>query len=384
MEIIKTGNLEKIVDVLKNGGLVILPTETVYIAVIDATNGKAVKKLVNYKNRPFGKPFSVGTTNLEMMKNYVEMNEAAENLYKTFHPGPITIVCHGKHKVAPGIESELGTLGIFVTDHKLTIDVIKKLGKPITTTSANASYQPRPFKISNLFKYLSKKQKGLIDLVVDAGEIPFREASTVIDITLDDPAILRQGEIKLKDKVEVLSRSEEATQNIGKELWQKYEKYTGQRAIVFALEGPMGAGKTQFTKGLARAMGIKEEVVSPTYDLEIRYPKGLTHIDAWRMQNPEELEDLNFSELMQNKKGVLAIEWAEKVSEVIRNYDEEAVIVWVKIRYLPRRLRLAEDRLRRAKGRSKAKADGKGPARNASSIADAGGENKRLISWGVL
>src|SRR3990167_9667950 len=161
MEIIKTGNLEKVVDVLKNGGLVIMPTETVYIAAVDATNERAVKKLVKYKNRPFGKPFSVGTTGLEMMKKHVEMNEAAENLYKTFYPGPITIVCQGKHKVSPGIESEIGTLGIFVTDHKLTIDVIKKLGKPITTTSANSSYKKRPFKIKDLLDFLSIKQRGL-------------------------------------------------------------------------------------------------------------------------------------------------------------------------------------------------------------------------------
>ena len=351
MEIIKTGNLEKIVDVLKNGGLVIMPTETVYIAAVDATNEHAVKKLVKYKNRPFGKPFSVGTTDLEMMKKYVEMNETAENLYKTFYPGPITIVCQGKHKVATGIESEVGTLGIFVTDHKLTIDVIEKLGKPITTTSANASYQPRPFKISSLFKYLSKKQRGFIDLTVDVGEIPFHEASTVIDTTLDDPAVLRQGEIKLKNKVEVLSRSDEATQNTGKELWQKYEKYKGKRAIVFALQGPMGAGKTVFTKGLAKAMGVKEEVVSPTYDLELDYRLPTTdykliHIDAWRMSSDSELVELEFSKKITDKS-VIAVEWADRVADEIRKYNEEAIIIWVKIRY------------------------GKG-------------ESERFISWGVI
>ena len=351
MEIIKTGNLEKIVDVLKNGGLVIMPTETVYIAAVDATNEHAVKKLVKYKNRPFGKPFSVGVTDISMIKKYVYLNKTAENLYKTFYPGPVTIVSKGKHRVAPGIESELGTLGIFVTDHKLTTNVIKKLGKPITTTSANASYQPRPFKTSSLFKYLSKKQKGFIDLVVDVGEIPFHEASTVIDTTLDDPADLRQEEIKLEHKVEVLSRSEEATQNTGKELWQKYEKYYGQRAIVFALVGPMGAGKTQFTKGLARARGVKEEVVSPTYDLELDYRLPTTdykliHIDAWRMSSDSELVELDFAKKITDKS-VIAVEWADRVASEIRKYNEEAIIIWVKIRY------------------------GKG-------------ESERFISWGVI
>ena len=339
-------NIDEIVKVLKADGLVIMPTETVYIAAVDATNPTAVKKLVKYKNRPFGKPFSVGVIDLEMAQKYVEINETALNLYKTFYPGPITIVSNGKHKVAPEVESELGTLGIFITDHKLTIDVIKKLGKPITTTSANASYQKRPFKIKDLLDFLSQKQKNLIDLIVDYGEIPHREASTVIDTTIDDPAVLRQGEIKLKDKIELLSRNEENTQNIGKELWQKYNKYKNKRALVFALEGPMGAGKTQFTKGLARAMGIQEEVVSPTYDFEIEYDKKLTHIDVWRMKDSMELEELGFSKLI-NDKSVLAIEWADKVSEIIRKYNQDTIIIWIKIKYGNK-------------------------------------DNERLISWGVL
>ena len=347
MKTIKTGSIEKIVDTLKNGGLVIMPTETVYIAAVDATNHAAVQKLIKYKNRPFGKPFSVGVADLKMAQVLAKMNQTALNLYKNFYPGPVTIVCSGKHKVATGIESELGTLGIFVTDHKLTIDVIKALGKPITTTSANASYQKRPFKIKDLLDFLSIKQKGLIDLIVDAGEIPYREASTVIDTTIDDPAVLRQGEIRLKDKNEVLSRSEESTQNIGKELWQKFEKYFGQRALVFALEGPMGVGKTVFTKGLARAMGIKDEIVSPTYNLEEEYDNGkLHHFDAWRIENNEELNNLEFSKKITDKT-VIAIEWADRVADEIRKYSEEAIIIWIKIKY-------------------------------------ARGENERIVSWGTL
>lgn len=339
-----------IVSVLKSGGLVIMPTETVYIAAVDATNPGAVKKLVEYKNRPFGKPFSVGCSSLKMIKEYVVLNDSAKNLYKTMYPGPMTIVCTGKRKVAPGVESEIGTLGIFVTDHKLTIDVINKLGHPITTTSANASYKPRPFNVPSLLKHLSKKQAALIDLIVDVGEIPFSEASTVIDTTIEDMAILRQGEIKLKGKSEILSKNEEATQNFGKELWLKYQKYQGERALVFALEAPMGAGKTQFTKGLARAIGITDEITSPTYDLILEYKKSklptLVHIDTWRIKSKDEVKDLDLDNKI-NDKSVIAIEWAEKIEVEIRKYNDEAIVVWVKIAY-------------------------------------GTGENDRLITWGVL
>ena len=292
-----TKESSKVIDVaikaLERGQLVFMATETVYIAAVDATNENAVKKLIAFKNRPFGKPFSVGVTDIKMAEKYVILNETARNLYKRFLPGPVTIISTGKHNLAKGVEAENGTLGIRIPDYHFFQEVCKKLDKPITATSANASYQKRPYKLADILDNISEKQKKLVDLMIDAGELPHNEPSTVIDTTLDDqPVILRQGEIKLKKKNEVLSRSEENTQNIAKELWQKYDSFVGKRAIIFALEGKMGVGKTQFVKGLAKAMGIKEEVTSPSYDLLNSYDL-LTHIDTWRMLNPnKELEDI--------------------------------------------------------------------------------------------
>ncbi|HJX45634.1 MAG TPA: L-threonylcarbamoyladenylate synthase [Patescibacteria group bacterium] len=355
MRIIKKDqiNIDEIISTLKKGGLVIMPTETLYGAFVDATNTKAVKKLNDYKKRPFGKPYSVAVVNQKMAEEYADLNENAKSLYKSFMPGPLTVVSKGKHKVAQGVESEKGTLGIRIPDYQLVLDVIKVLGKPITATSANASYQKRPYKVKDILQNISLKQKGLIDLIIDAGELPHKEPSTVIDTTLDDPIVLRQGDIKIKDKNEVLSRSEEDTQNLAKELYQKYEKHLGQRAIIFALEGPMGAGKTIFTKGLAKTMGINEEIVSPTYDLILNYKSGnrkneLVHIDVWRILTQGEFEDLGVNKMITGKS-ILAIEWAEKVSDIIRKYNDEAVVVWVKIGY---------------------------PTN--------GKENERLMSWGVI
>lgn len=351
-------NKKQIIDTLQKGGLVVFPCETVYGVAVDSQNAGAVEKLNDYKQRPFGKPYAIMCDGLEMANRYVELNDTARNLYKTFLPGPVTVISKGKGKLAKGIESETGTLGVRIPDYKDMLDLIEKFGRPIVATSANASYQKRPYKIDDVLENISTKQKKLIDLIIDVGELPHNEPSTVIDTTLDDPVILRQGEVKLKDKSslsdgdknEVYSRSEENTQNIGKELWQKYESYKGKRAIVFALEGEMGAGKTVFTKGLARAMGITELVTSPTFALENEYmiPDSrfvLHHMDAWRMEDPKELESLNFEELVKNK-AVIAIEWAERVADEIRKFDDEAIVIWVKIR----------------QGKT---------------------ENERLISWGI-
>ena len=337
MRIIKNDKvaIDTAIQVLKRSGLVIYPTETLYGIGADATNPGAIKKLTEYKNRPFGKPYSIAVTGLEMAKKYVELNDTAKNLYREFLPGPLTVISKGKHKVAPSVESDDGTLGIRIPDYKLVIDIVKNFGKPITATSANASYKKRPYKISDILDNISDKQKNLIDLIIDAGELPTNEPSTVIDTTLDDPVTLRQGEIKLTDTNEILSRSEESTENLAKELWQKYEIYKGKRAISFALQGEMGAGKTIFTKGLARAMGITELVTSPTFALENEYQTGhekLFHFDAWRLENSGDLIALGFENLIKNKS-VVSIEWAERVADTIREFDDEAIIIWVKIMF---------------------------------------------------
>lgn len=344
MQIIKNDSdaVQKAVEVLSRGGLVIYPTETLYGAAVNPTNGIAVKKLTEYKNRPFGKPYSIAVTDQKMAEEYVELNGTAKRLFKTFLPGPLTIISkalpagrQGKHKVAPGVESEDGTLGVRIPNYKLVTDIIKSLGLPITSTSANASYKKRPYKVSDILDNISDKQKNLIDLIIDAGTLPPNEPSTVIDTTLDDPVILRQGEIKFSDKNEIVSRSEESTQNLAKEIWQKYGSHAKKRAIVFALEGEMGTGKTIFTKGLARAMGISELVTSPTFALENEYQESETklyHFDAWRLEKSNELQALGFEGLIKNKS-VVAIEWAERVADTIREFDDEAIIIWVKIKF---------------------------------------------------
>lgn len=337
MRIIKTSEfaIKEAVTVLKRGGLIIYPTETLYGAGVDATNPKAVEKLTKYKNRPLGKPYSIAVANQNMAEDYVELNKIAKNIYKEFLPGPLTVISRGKHEVAQKVESEDGNLGVRIPNYKLVIDIVKNLKKPITATSANASYKRRPYKICDILENLSQKQKDLIDLIIDAGELPKNDPSTVIDTTLDDPMILRQGEIKMLGKEDVLSKSEESTQNLAKEIWQKNEKHKGQRAIIFALEGDMGVGKTQFTKGLAKAMEIKDLVTSPTFALENEYGKGqnkLFHFDAWRIEDQSELSALGFEELIKNKS-VVVIEWAGKVADVVRDFDDEAIIIWVRIEF---------------------------------------------------
>lgn len=336
MKIIKydENTIKKAVKVLEKGGLIIYPTETLYGIGADATNPKAIDKLTQYKNRPLGKPYSIAVVDQKMAEKYANLNQSAINLYKQFLPGPLTVISKSKHQLSPGVEAEDGSLAIRIPDYKLVTDIIKKFGKPITATSANASYKKRPYKILDILENISEKQKKLIDLVIDVGELPHNDPSTVVDTTLEDLVTLRQGEIKFNKENQVISKSEENTQNIAKELWQKYEKFWHKRSIIFALQGEMGAGKTQFTKGLALAMGIPQLVTSPTFAIENEYGEEknkLFHFDAWRLEDSSELTALGFEDLVKNKS-VISIEWAEKVADLVRDFDEEAIIVWVQIK----------------------------------------------------
>jgi len=329
----------KAVEVLRNGGLVVYPTETLYGIGADATNQEAVNKLLKYKARREGKPLSIACADRKMAGRFVHINKTAENIYRTLLPGPVTVVSRSRGNVAKGVESELGTLGIRIPDYPLILKIIQAFGKPITSTSANASYKKRPYNINDIVSNISARQKKLIDLVLDAGQLPIREPSTVVDTTLNDTVVLRQGEIQFTSHTVIQSLKQEDTIAVGTRLMNQYKQYLGFKSVIFALQGNLGAGKTQFAKGVAQALGVKERVISPTFILERDYAfkhgsKTYTfiHIDTWRMFSGREFLDLGFAKLI-GSGAVFAIEWAEKVSDILKQYSDEAKIIWVKIEY---------------------------------------------------
>lgn len=341
------------VEVLDAGGLVVFPTETTYGIGADATNGLAVQKLLHYKRKRSGKALSVMVADQAMAEEYVELNDTARSIYQKFLPGPVTVVSVGKHKVAKDVESSSGTLGIRISSYGLVQEIARKLGRPFTATGANASSERRPYTIEDIFQPLSEKQAGLIDLVIDAGELPHNDPSTVIDTTLESYWVLRQGKIEFEENNRILSRSPDETQQFGKELVQRFRNDFGHKALIFALEGEMGAGKTQFVKGMALGLGVSEPVRSPSYTLVHEHPffaEGrnlkLVHIDAWRLEQADEIDRLGLDEYV-DEKSVIALEWANSEVEAIQKLGQGGKIIWVKLSY-------------------------------------AAGENERLIAWKML
>ncbi len=349
MEIIKVkderNSIKRAVFILKNGGLIIYPTETCYGLGADATNNEAVKKVLEFKGQRGGKPISVAVCDRKMAEKYVAINETADNFYQKFLPGPLTVVSKSRGKVVKWLEAGKGTLGIRIPDYSLTLAIVKGFGRPITSTSANTSGKKTPYCLDDVLKYTTEKRLGLVDLFLDAGRLPYNPPSTVVDTTLNELKILRQGEIRIKATPEntFVSESEKQTKEIAAKILNLFNHSTTQ-PLIFALQGELGAGKTQFVKGLALALGIKDNIVSPTFTIVREYPYlrrtvlrklMFYHLDTWRLEKGEELLVLGLEKML--KPGnIIAIEWLQKIKSVLERFakSKKAKIVWVNIKYV--------------------------------------------------
>lgn len=321
--------------VLSSGGLLVYPTETTYGIGANAEDESAIKKLLAYKEQRNGKPLSVAVFDQKMAQRYVSLNETAKRVYTTFLPGPVTVVSKSLENVQPLLKGQTNTLGIRIPNYDLIRHLLQKFGKGMTATGANASYKKRPYTIQDILDSTSKKQQLLIDLILDAGELPHNPPSTVIDTTLDDVKVLRAGSIQFGNKEVFLSTSPLQTQEIAVDTLRRFRSYLTYVPIIIALQGEMGAGKTEFTKGLARALDIPDLIHSPTYTLSHEYPfvheerkSNFVHIDTWRLLNDSELKQLGTEKLI-SQKSVLAIEWADKVREHLLSLTHEAILLSV-------------------------------------------------------
>ena len=323
--------IEAAVNCLRADGLVIYPTETVYGIGASAVSTKAVDKLLTYKGRREGKPLSIAVTDQAMAEKYVHINEQALKFYKNFLPGPFTVVSKSKNLVDQRVNSEFGTLGIRIPDYPLITEIVKKFGSPITSTSANASGQKRPYTITDVFNHLSTKQQSLVDLVIDAGQLPANEPSVVVDTTLTTPIALR-GSLQ-KDQAEVLwSSSETETMELAGRLMLNHLNQLQKSGLVFALNGPLGMGKTIFAKGIAKFLNIQETISSPTYSYinEYDYKRHDTqgvfyHIDAWKIDQQQDLAFLEIKNLIK-ANNVVAIEWFSQIEDWLK-LDQQVNLV---------------------------------------------------------
>lgn len=329
--------IHETIKVLQSGGLVIFPSDTVYGALTDSTNKKAVAKLIGFKNRPVGKPISVFVSDMKMMGEYVNIGKN-ELLLSKLLPGPFTIILDSKHKTDPLLESERGTLGVRIPDYSPIIHLVKELGKPITATSANISGRPAHYSPETLLHEFSAVKKDTIDLIVDGGKLPRNKPSTVIDLTTPEIKIMRKGDLGVKDCETFISQSAHETERIAQFMVKKHMDKKLNKPLVFILEGDMGVGKTVFVKGVGRLFEI-ENVTSPTYVISCEYEVkkwGLDHLVHFDLFNIEESNEFKYLGLEEYVKpgNILFIEWGEKAGELNDLLKSKGEVIHVGMKYI--------------------------------------------------
>lgn len=334
----KTKLVEKAAQMLKKGGLIVVPSDTVYGLAVDATNKQAVAKLIDFKSRPKGKPISVFVHSFKEVQNIVIVKKNQKKLLEKLLPGSFTVVLPSKHVVNANLESEKRTLGIRLIDQSFINNLTKIYKKPITATSANVSGTSPHYSVESLLKSLPEKKKKLIDLIVDYGKLPYNKPSTVIDFTQDEVMVLRQGDSSLSKSQKFFSKSELETKKIALDLIKQWEKNAAKKPLVIILQGELGTGKTQFVKGIGKYFGIKN-IISPTFVIyyEYKIPKknagNLYHIDLYNVTEKSEFEYLGFEKML--KPGnVICIEWGEKSGEIINLLHKHARIIYVSLEYI--------------------------------------------------
>ena len=185
-------DIRQIVEVLKNGGIIVYPTDTVYGLGCDITNAKAVEKIARYKNVQVEKSnFSFICCDLSHLSDFSRpVSNSVFKLLKHYLPGPYTFILNANSNVPKYFKGKKKTVGVRIPDNSIIIEIVRELGNPIMSTSIHdedeiVEYSTDP-------ELINEKFQDIADIVIDGGygdNVP----STIIDCTEDVPVVIRQG-----------------------------------------------------------------------------------------------------------------------------------------------------------------------------------------------
>ena len=214
-----TDKIEDAAQIIRAGGLVAVPTETVYGLAGNGLNEKAVSEIYEVKGRPTVKPLSLMVPDESAMELYCEdVPPQAHALAKRFWPGPLTIVLKAKPEIPSIVLAGGTTVGLRCPDHPLTLSLLKSCGLPLAAPSANPSGEPSPKTAEQVLGYFD----GRIDAVIDGGPCGLGRESTLIDMSRTPYKILREAALHEETVAEALA----------------------ENLTVIGITGPSGCGKT--------------------------------------------------------------------------------------------------------------------------------------------
>ncbi len=196
--------LSEAAEIIRSGGLVAFPTETVYGLGADACNACASRKIYEAKGRPSNNPLIVHIARAEDAEKYVYTDERYYTIARAFMPGPITVIMPSKHTVADSVCAGLETLAVRCPSHPVARALIEACGTPIAAPSANTSGRPSPTGAAHVKHDLD----GRIDMIIDGGECEVGLESTIIKLEPDRCVLLRPGGVTYEMLTELLGEVE--------------------------------------------------------------------------------------------------------------------------------------------------------------------------------
>jgi len=235
---IDSNKLMEAAEIIKTGGTVAFPTETVYGLGANALDEQALKKIFKAKGRPSDNPLIVHIANIEEIHHLVkEVPQKARLLMERFWPGPLTMVFKKSEMVPSIITAGLDTVAIRMPSHSIAQALIQLAGVPVAAPSANLSGKPSPTQARHVIEDL----KGKVDCIISGGSCSVGVESTVLDVTEEIPMILRPGGVTLEHLQEVLGQVstdraiEGDDEMIPKSPGMKYTHYSPKAKVIMII-----------------------------------------------------------------------------------------------------------------------------------------------------
>jgi L-threonylcarbamoyladenylate synthase len=185
------GDLAKAIDILKKGGVVAFPTDTVYCLAASLSSPEAISRIFDIKGRAMTKALPVLVADAIQMRQVAEMNPLAELLVRRFMPGGLTLILKKKPLVPDIVTGGRDSVAVRIPGHTIALYIIKAVGAPLTGTSANLSGQGSVCSAEEVRAQLG----DLVDMVLDGGNCPGGIESTIVDLTTPRPTIVREGAV---------------------------------------------------------------------------------------------------------------------------------------------------------------------------------------------
>ena len=196
MQVFHTGSItesdfEQIVSVLNAGNVVVFPTDTAYGLAADPFSATAIARLFAIKGRPETKPILLLIDSLEGVESVAITNTIFFDVARRFWPGPLTMILPALPHLSRSLTAGTGTIGVRWPDAGFATRLVREFGKPVTATSANRSGMPACVTADEVRAQLDDS----VPILIDGGELPSRGGSTLLDLTIDPPVVLRHGPI---------------------------------------------------------------------------------------------------------------------------------------------------------------------------------------------